>query len=163
MWHNYYIYISCSSYFAFTKQTTILTHAKVIHVWNFKGDITIKGAKGCVDNQIFMYPIYFENVSHMTFKWYKYNFLHACIETSLHDWLKWFQTCLMTKIVHNLSSWLKNKCTFDSNVEHDEKKWIIYYVWVIFGLKFNIHPLSNLKSYFFKCIINQYKKATCVI
>jgi hypothetical protein len=36
-------------------------------------------------------------------------FLHACIETFLHNWLKWFQTCSMTKIVHNLSSWLKKK------------------------------------------------------
>jgi hypothetical protein len=25
-------------------------------------------------------------------------FLHACIETFLHDWLKWFQMCLMIKI-----------------------------------------------------------------
>jgi hypothetical protein len=32
--------------------------------------------------------------------------------------------CLMTKIVHNLSSWL----TCDSNVEHDVKQVIIYYV-----------------------------------
>jgi len=136
-----------------------------------------------------MYLVYFENVSHITFKWYKYNifyimfiyswiyhpmnlksffhcivkvllhmqikdlligaknnhkiwtcfllfkpspnafkfcmifttqekghvsnrlkiFLHAFIETFLHDWLKWFQTCLMTKIVHNVSSWLKEK------------------------------------------------------
>jgi hypothetical protein len=55
-------------------------------------------------------------------------FLHACIETFLHDWLKWFQTCLMTKIVHNLSSWLKTSCTFDSNVEHDVKQLNIYYV-----------------------------------
>jgi hypothetical protein len=36
-------------------------------------------------------------------------FLHACIENFLHDWVKWFQTCLMTKIVHNLSTWLKKK------------------------------------------------------
>ncbi len=28
-------------------------------------------------------------------------FLHACIETFLHDWFKWFQTRLMIKIVHN--------------------------------------------------------------
>jgi hypothetical protein len=55
-------------------------------------------------------------------------FLHAYIETFLHDWLKRFQTCLMTKIVHNLSSWLKRSCTFDFNVEHDVKKLIIYYV-----------------------------------
>ncbi len=55
-------------------------------------------------------------------------FLHDCIETFLHDWLKWFQTCLMIKIVHNLSSWLKKSCTFDSNVKHDVKKSIIYYV-----------------------------------
>jgi hypothetical protein len=35
--------------------------------------------------------------------------LHAFIETFLHDWLKSFQMCLMTKIVHNLSSWLKEQ------------------------------------------------------
>jgi len=32
------------------------------------GEITIKGAKGLVDNQFFMYHVYFENVSHITFK-----------------------------------------------------------------------------------------------
>jgi hypothetical protein len=32
------------------------------------GGITIKGAKGLVDNQFFMYLVYFENVSHITFK-----------------------------------------------------------------------------------------------
>jgi hypothetical protein len=31
-------------------------------------EITIKGAKGLVDSQFFMYPVYFENVSHITFK-----------------------------------------------------------------------------------------------
>jgi len=36
--------------------------------------------------------------------------------------------CLMTKIVHSLSSWLKESCTFESNVEHDVKFLIIYYV-----------------------------------
>ncbi len=36
-------------------------------------------------------------------------FLHAFIETFLHDWLKWFQTCLMTEIIHNLLSWLREK------------------------------------------------------
>jgi hypothetical protein len=36
-------------------------------------DITIKGTKGLVNCQIFMHPIYFENESHITFKWYKYN------------------------------------------------------------------------------------------
>jgi hypothetical protein len=36
-------------------------------------------------------------------------FLHVYIETFLHDWLKWFQMCLMIKIIHNLSSWLKEK------------------------------------------------------
>jgi hypothetical protein len=135
-----------------------------------------------------MYHVYFENISHITFKWYKYTifyimfiyswsyhpmnlkyfhyvmkvllhmqrtcwhvlennhkictffcysnlyqmlsnfvwaliylqkvghvcnhskiFLHVYIETFLHDWLKWFQMSLMTKIVHNLSSWLKKK------------------------------------------------------
>jgi hypothetical protein len=138
-------------------------------------------------HQFFMYHVYFDNVSHITLKWYKYNIfyimfiyswiyhpmnlksfhcivkvllhlqstcligaknnhkiwtcfllfkpspnafkfcmsfntqeeghvsnhskiiLHAFIETFLHDWLKWFQMCLMTKIVHNLSSWLKEK------------------------------------------------------
>jgi hypothetical protein len=34
----------------------------------------------------------------------------------------------MTKIVHNLSSWLKKSCTFDFNVKHDVVKLIIYYV-----------------------------------
>ncbi len=53
--------------------------------------------------------------------------LHACIETFLHDYLKWFQTCLMIKIVHNLSSWPKKSCTFDFNVEHDVRKKIIHY------------------------------------
>jgi len=140
------------------------------------GEITIKGTKGLVDNKFFMHPDYFENVSHITFKWYKYTifcitfiyswsyrrmdlksfhcvikvllhmqrtcwqvlkttikyehvfflfkpspnafkfcmkmghvsnhskiFLHAYMEIFLHDWLKWFQMCLMTKIVHNLS------------------------------------------------------------
>jgi len=33
-----------------------------------RGEIIIKGAKGLIDNQIFMYPVYFENVSHITFK-----------------------------------------------------------------------------------------------
>jgi hypothetical protein len=32
------------------------------------GEITIKGAKGLVDNQFLMYLVYFENVSHITFK-----------------------------------------------------------------------------------------------
>jgi hypothetical protein len=32
------------------------------------GGITIKGAKGLVDNQFFMYHVYFDNVSHITFK-----------------------------------------------------------------------------------------------
>jgi hypothetical protein len=32
------------------------------------GEITIKGAKGLVENQIFMYHDYLENVSHITFK-----------------------------------------------------------------------------------------------
>ncbi len=36
---------------------------------NFKkGEITIKGTKGLVDNQFFMYLVYFENVSHISFK-----------------------------------------------------------------------------------------------
>jgi hypothetical protein len=30
------------------------------------GGITIEGAKGLVDSQLFMYPIYFDNVSHIT-------------------------------------------------------------------------------------------------
>jgi hypothetical protein len=136
---------------------------------------------------IFMHHVYFENVSHITFKWYKYIyiyiifiywwnyhpmnlisfhfvmkvllhmqricwevlkiainyeytfcysnlhqifsnfvwtlmylkrsgpfnhtniFLYVYIEAVLHDWLKWFQMCLMTKIIHNLLSWLKEK------------------------------------------------------
>jgi hypothetical protein len=40
------------------------------------GEITIKGAKGLVDNLFFMYHVYFENISHITFKLYKYIFLH---------------------------------------------------------------------------------------
>jgi hypothetical protein len=32
------------------------------------GEIIIKGAKGLVDSQFFMYYVYFENVSHITFK-----------------------------------------------------------------------------------------------
>jgi hypothetical protein len=32
------------------------------------GEITIKGAKGVLDSQFFMYHAYFENVSHITFK-----------------------------------------------------------------------------------------------
>jgi hypothetical protein len=57
----------------------------------------------------------------------------------------------------------KKSCTFDSNVEHDVKKNYFIMSWVIIGIKFDIQPLSNLKSYFLKCIINQYKKATCAI
>ncbi len=30
--------------------------------------ITIKGVKGLIDNQFFMYLVYFENVSHITFR-----------------------------------------------------------------------------------------------
>jgi hypothetical protein len=32
------------------------------------GEITIKGAKGLVDSQFFMYHVYFDNVSHITIK-----------------------------------------------------------------------------------------------
>jgi len=41
-----------------------------VHLVRFKslGEITIKGAKGLVDNQFFMYPAYFENVLNITFK-----------------------------------------------------------------------------------------------
>ncbi len=66
-------------------------------------------------------------------------FLHICIETFLHDRLKWFQTCLMTKIVHNLSSWLKTSCTFDFNVEHDEKKLNIFGSYLTSNLIFSHH------------------------
>jgi hypothetical protein len=44
------------------------------------------------------------------------------------------------------------------NVEHDVKKKLFTMFWVIFGLKFDIQPVSSLKSKFYKCIINQYKK-----
>ncbi len=38
-----------------------------VHLVHFRllGEITIKGAKGLVDNQSFMYPVYFENVWHI--------------------------------------------------------------------------------------------------
>jgi hypothetical protein len=38
-----------------------------VHLVRFKslGEITIKGAKGLVDNQFFLYHVYFENVSHI--------------------------------------------------------------------------------------------------
>jgi hypothetical protein len=76
----------------------------------------------------FVWPLIYFIKSGPCVQSFKNIFLHACIETFLHDWLKWFQMCLMTKIVHNLSSWLKKGCTFDSNVKHDVRKSIIYYV-----------------------------------
>jgi hypothetical protein len=33
-----------------------------------RGEIIIKRAKGLVDSQFFMYPVYFESVSHISFK-----------------------------------------------------------------------------------------------
>jgi hypothetical protein len=50
--------------FMLTKMFSVHTHKFMIHVHA----LTIKGAKGFVDNQVFMYPAYFENVSHITFK-----------------------------------------------------------------------------------------------
>ncbi len=38
--------------------------------------ITIKGAKGLVDSQFFMYHVYFDNVSHITLNDININFLH---------------------------------------------------------------------------------------
>jgi len=90
-------------------------------------DIIIKRAKWLVNCQFFMHPIYFENESHITFKWYKYT---ICCIMFIYSWnchlinLKSIH-CVMKVLLHmQRTCWQVLKTT----IKYER---VLYFVWAL--------------------------------